>query len=126
MVVNAERKIFKPRSGLRNAEISAPPLVPYKREVLQVGTEADAEIGNHTNQLIAGVSRASSIEESRNVFFRVPYYYNRDGKSWDRTKYIAESWLPSHLNIRVQYAYLSADLWAVGDGFFEPEVVEVS
>ena len=125
-VVDIERKILKPRSGLRNAEISAPPLVPYKRDVLQVGTETDAEVGNYTNQFVAGVSRASSIEESRNVFFRLPYYYNRDGKSWDRTKYIAESWLPSHLNIRVQYAYLSADLWAVGDGFFEPKVVRTS
>jgi len=121
-IIDAERKILKPRSGLRNAEISAPPLTPYKYDVIQVGTEDDAEIGNYTNQLVAGVSRASSIEESRNVFFRMPYYYNRDGKSWDRTTYIAKNWLPSHLNVRVQYAYLSADLWAVGDGFFEPEV----
>jgi hypothetical protein len=122
-IVNAERKIFKPRSGLRNAEISAPPLLPYKYDVIQVGTEEDAKIGNHTNQLIAGVSRVSSVKESRNVFFRVPYYYNRNGKSWDRTTYIARSWMPGHLNVRVQYPYLSADLWAVGDGFFEPDII---
>ena len=125
-IINAERKILKPRSGLRNAEISAPPLVPHKYDVIQVGTEEDAEIGNYTNQLVAGVSRVSSTEESRNIFFRMPYYYNRDGKSWDRATYIAKNWLPSHLNVRIQYAYLSADLWAVGDGFFEPELTEVS
>jgi hypothetical protein len=125
-IVNAERKILKPKNGLRNAEISAPPLVPYKYDVLQVGTEQDAEVGNYTNQLIAGVSRASSVEEARNVFFRVPYYYNRDGKSWDRTTYIARNWMPSHLNVRVQYPYLSADLWSVGDAFFEPDLVEIT
>ena len=124
-IVDAEQKILKPRSGLRNAEISAPPLTPYKYDVIQVGTEEDAEIGNYTNQLVAGVSRVSSIGESRNIFFRMPYYYNRDGKSWDRATYIAKNWLPSHLNVRVQYAYLSAGLWAVGDGFFEPELTEV-
>jgi len=120
-IVDAQRKILKPRSGLRNAEISAPPLMPYKYDVIQVGTEQDAEIGNHTNQLIAGISRASSVEEARNVFFRVPYYYNRDGKSWDRTAYIARNWMPGNLNVRIQYPYLSADLWAVGDAFFEPK-----
>jgi hypothetical protein len=125
-IVDAGRAILKPRSGLRSAEISAPPLVPYKYDVLQVGTEQDAEIGNYTNQLIAGISLASSVEQSRNVFFRVPYYYNRDGKSWDRVTYIARNWMPSHLNVRVQYPYLSADLWAVGDAFFEPKLVEVS
>lgn len=121
-IIDADKKILKPKSGLRNAEFSAPPLLPTKYSVLQVGTEDDAEIGNYTNQLIAGVSRFSSVEESRNVFFRVPYYYNRDGKSWDRTKYIAENWMASNLNVRVQYPYLSADLWAVGDAFFEPEL----
>jgi hypothetical protein len=122
-IVNAQRKILKPRNGLRNAEITAPPLVPYKYDVLQVGTEADAEIGNYTNQFIAGISRASSVEESRNIFFRVPYYYNRNGKSWDRTSYIARNWMPGNLNVRVQYPYLSADLWSVGDAFFEPDII---
>jgi hypothetical protein len=122
-VVDLERKILKPKSGLRNSEIFAPPLLPYKPEVIQVGVESDAQINNYTNQLIAGVSRVSSVKESRNVFFRVPYYYNRNGKSWDRTTYIARSWMPGHLNVRVQYPYLSADLWAVGDGFFEPDII---
>lgn len=121
-VVNLERKIFRPRTGLRNAEILAPILLPYKQDAVQVGVVADASIGNYTNQLVAGVSLVSSLNTNCNVFFRVPYYYNRDGKSWDKVSYIAKNWMPSNLNVRVQYAYLSADLWTVGDAFFEPEV----
>ena len=34
--------------------------------------------------------------------------------------------MPSNLNTRIQYAYLSADLWAVGDAFFEPEVIKTT
>jgi hypothetical protein len=122
-ILDSNRKILKPKSGLRTAEISAPPLIPYKYDVIQVGTEQDAEIGNHENQLIADISKVSSIQEARNIFFRVPYYYNRDGKSWDRTTYIARCWMPGHLNVRVQYPYLSADLWSVGDAFFEPNII---
>jgi hypothetical protein len=125
LIVDAQRKILKPKTGLRNAEISAPPLLPYKYQVAQVGTQDDAEVGNYTNQLIAGMTKVSSIEESLNMFFRVPYYYNRDGKSWDRVTYIAQNWMPFHVNVRVQYPYLSADLWSVGDGFFEPEIIEI-
>ena len=122
-IVDLNRKIFKPKSGLRSAEITASSLIPYKSEVIQVGTNQDAEIFNYANQLIAGISRASSVEESRNIFFRVPYYYNRNGKSWDRTSYIARNWMPGNLNVRVQYPYLSADLWSVGDAFFEPDII---
>jgi hypothetical protein len=121
-VIDAQRKILKPRTGLREAEIQSSVLIPYKQDVIQVGNVFDAEIGNLTNQLVAGVSRVSSVEESRNVFFRVPYYYNRDGKSWNKVSYIASNWMPSNLNVRVQYAYLSAGLWAVGDAFFEPDL----
>lgn len=112
---------FAPRSGLREEEVNAPVQVPYKYDVLQVGSEKDASYGNFTNQLIAGVSRASTLEESKNVFFRMPFYYNRDGRSWDKMTYIAKNWLPSNLNVKIQYAYLSADLWVVGDAFFQPE-----
>jgi len=114
--------IKKPKNGLRNAEISAPPLWPYKSDILQVGGESDMSINNYSNQIVAGVSRVTTLEDSKNVFFRVPYYYNRNGKSWDRVEYISKNWLPDNLNKRIQYAYLSADLWAVGDGFFEPEI----
>lgn len=123
-VVDSQRNILRPKSGLRNAEISAPVLVPYKLDVIQVGSADDAKVGNYANQLVAGVSLSSSVEASKNVFFRVPYYYNRNGKSWDRVMYIARNWMPSNLNVRVQYPYLSASLWAVGDAFFEPEIEE--
>lgn len=118
--------IKKPKNGLRDIEVDAPPLWPYKPEVLQVGGETDLKINNYSNQIVAGVSRVTTIEDSKNVFFRVPYYYNRNGKSWDRVEYISKNWLPDNLNKRTQYAYLSADLWAVGDGFFEPEVFDES
>jgi hypothetical protein len=118
--------VRKPKNGLRNAEIDAPPIWPYKSEILQVGGEVDLKINNYSNQIVAGVSRVTSVEDSKNVFFRVPYFYNRDGKSWDRLNYISKNWLPDNLNKRVQYAYLSADLWAVGDGFFEPEISDES
>lgn len=124
-VVDSQRKILRPRTGLRNAEISAPLLLPYKLDTPQVGAVDDAEIGNYSNQLVAGVSRASNSDDSKNIFFRVPYYYNRNGKSWDRVMYIAKNWMPSNLNVRVQYPYLSASLWAVGDAFFEPKIEEV-
>ena len=115
-------KIIRPRSGLRSIEQDAPPLLPSKFEVIQVGDDEDAETNNYPNQFVAGVSRVTSVEESRNVYFRVPYYYNRDGKSWDRVNYITKNWLPNNLNPKIQYPYLSADLWAVGDAFFEPEI----
>lgn len=121
---NFVNKVLRPRSGLRDVEQTAPPLLPYKPEVIQVGDETDAQINNFPNQLVAGVSRVSSVEESKNVVFRVPYYYNKDGKSWDRVNYIAKNWLPNNLNTHIQYPYLSASLWAVGDLFFEPEIVE--
>jgi hypothetical protein len=123
---NSEYQVIikKPKNGLRNAELSAPPLWPYKSEILQVGGESDLSINNYSNQIVAGVSRVTTLEDSKNVFFRVPYYYNRNGKSWDRVDYITKNWLPDNLNKRTQYAYLSADLWAVGDGFFEPELIQ--
>lgn len=123
---NSDYQVFirKPKNGLRNAEVSAPPLWPYKSDILQVGGESDLSINNYSNQIVAGVSRVTTLEDSKNVFFRVPYYYNRNGKSWDRVDYISKNWLPDNLNKRTQYAYLSADLWAVGDGFFEPEIIQ--
>jgi len=115
---------IRPKSGLRSAELNAPVLMPVKYDVVQVGTEKDAKINNYSNQLIAGVTRFSSVEESKNVFFRVPYYYNRNGRSWNKIEYIKKAWMPSNLNVRIQYPYLSADLWAVGDAFFELELEE--
>lgn len=118
--------IRKPKNGLRDAEIDASPLWPYKSDILQVGGESDLKINNYSNQIVAGVSRVTSLEDSKNVFFRLPYYYNRNGKSWNRVEYITKNWLPDNLNKRTQYAYLSADLWMVGDGFFEAEIFDES
>lgn len=117
-------KTLKPKSGLRSAELNAPVLLPVKYDVPQVGSSLDAKIKNYSNQLIAGVTEVTSVERSKNVFFRVPYYYNRNGRSWKNVEYIAKSWLPSNINARVQYPYLSAGLWAVGDAFFKPEIIE--
>lgn len=117
-------KVIRPKSGLRSIEQDSTPLLPCKFESIRVGNEQDAEVNNYPNQFVAGVSRVSSVEESKNVFFRVPYYYNRDGKSWDRVNYITKNWLPNNLNSKIQYPYLSASLWAVGDAFFEPEIID--
>lgn len=115
-------KIITPRTGLRASESSAPPLLPYKQEMAICGDENDAVIGNYTNQLVAGVTRAASYNISKHLFFRVPYYYNRNGRSWKKVEYIIKNWIPANINSRVQYPYLSADLWSVGDAFFEPEI----
>lgn len=123
-VTDINKKVFKPRTGLREAEINAPVLTPYKPDTIQVGTVEDAKINNFTNQLIADVSKVCTPEQSKVVFFRMPYYYNRDGRSWDKVSYIASNWMPSNLNVRIQYPYLSADLWAVGDAFFELEIID--
>ena len=114
--------ILRPKSGLRSLEINAPILLPTKYSVTQVGTEDDYSVGAYNNQLVADRTSVTSIEESKNVFFRLPYYYNRDGRTWDLVKSIAEYWTSGTLNARVQYAYLSADLWKIGDAFFEPEI----
>lgn len=112
---------LKPRTGLRSVEIDAPILLPFKQEVCQAGDYEDLRVGNFSNQLVVGVSRVNDPDYTKNVIFRVPYYYNRGGKSWSKVEYISKNWLPAHVNSRVQYAYLSADLWSVGDAFFEPD-----
>ena len=116
-------KTLRPRSGLRSLELDAPTLIPVKYNVAQVGNNSDAKINNYSNQLIAGVTEITSTKDSKNLFFRMPYYYNRNGRSWDKVEYIIKSWLPSNINARVQYPYLSAGLWAAGDAFFKPEII---
>ncbi len=112
---------LRPKTGLRSVEVDAPILLPFKHDVCQVGGYDDLRVGNFANQLVAGVSRVSDADYTKNIIFRVPYYYNRGGRSWSKVEYISKNWVPAHVNSRVQYAYLSADLWAVGDAFFEPE-----
>lgn len=119
-VIDLEKGHLKPKSGLRSLEISSPPLLPYKQEMCQCGDYEDLRVNNFKNQMVVGYSRVNELENTRNIIFRVPYYYNRNGRSWSKVEYISKYWIPVNLNSRVQYPYLSADLWTVGDAFFEP------
>lgn len=111
------------RSGLRECESDAAPLMPFQLNLPEVGSTTDLVSRNLTNQLVCGVTRVCSYEASRNVILRVPFYYNRGGRSWNKAEYIAKSWMPNNINCRVQYGYLACGTWAVGDAFFEPQVV---
>lgn len=114
------------KSGLRSQEVSAPVLTPTKYDFPQAGTIADYEAGAFTNQLVADRTSITTTEESNNMFFRLPFYYNRDGKSWDLVQSIANYWVQAKLNSRVQYAYLAAGLWKQGDAFFDPLAIDES
>jgi len=125
---------FKVKSGLRENEINAPTLLPTKFTLAQVGTEELDSLGNRVesgaasfrNQLIAGETAIASLEDSNNMFFRLPFYYNRNGQTWGAVQSISEYWTESKLNSRVQYAFLAADLWRQGDAFFNPEIIDES
>ncbi len=123
-VVDLEAGLLRPKSGLRAIEVDSSPLLPFKQEFAQVGDDEDLRTNNYKNQLVVGVTRITSEDSVNNVIFRVPYYYNRNGKSWSKVEYIVKNWMPLNTNARVQYPYLSADLWVVGDAFFEPEYEE--
>lgn len=116
--------VFKVRSGLRAQENLAPVLLPTKYTFTQVGTEEDKTIDAYENQLIAGVTSIPDNFEANNLFFRMPFYYNRDGKTWNLVELAAKYWVSGSLNPRVQHAYLAADLWQQGDAFFEPKIAE--
>lgn len=117
---------YKVKDGLRKFEADAPILLPTKYDLAQVGTASDYEVGAFTNQLVSGRTAITTAAEANNIFFRLPFYYNRDGKSWDLVKSIADYWVQAKLNSRVQYAYLAADLWRQGDAFFEPTKLDES
>ena len=114
------------KSGLRGKENIAPTLMPTKYTLPQVGTDNDKSINVYENQLVAGVTSITTPEEANNVFFRLPFYYNRDGKTWNLVESIAKYWMSGSLNSRPQYAFLAADLWQQGDAFFEPEIIDES
>jgi hypothetical protein len=118
--------ILKVKSGLRGQENNAPVLLPTKYTLPQVGTVADKAIQAYENQMIAGVTSITTPEEANNIFFRLPFYYNRDGTTWSLVESIAKYWLSGSLNARPQYAFLAADLWQQGDAFFEPEIIDES
>jgi len=108
--------------------------LPTKFTLAQVGTEELDSLGNRVesgaasfrNQLIAGETAIASLEDSNNMFFRLPFYYNRNGQTWGAVQSISEYWTESKLNSRVQYAFLAADLWRQGDAFFNPEIIDES
>jgi len=124
-VLDKTKNLVRVRSGLRDCESDAAPLMPFKLNHIQVGSESDLDSLNMANQLVCGISRVSNTFASRTIVLRVPFYYNRGGRSWNKVKYIADSWMPNNVNCHVQYGYLAAGMWAVGDAFFEPEIVDV-
>ncbi len=115
--------IFTVRSGLRDQEINAPVNLPYMVDVLRVGTDTDAEVENYPNQLIAGIGTCQDELSANTTVIRMPFYYNRNGRTWDATVSVMANYAPSTSINRVQYAYAVADLLVADDVFFEPEVV---
>lgn len=114
---------FVVRSGLRDRELNAPVNVPYMVDVLRVGTNTDGEVGNYPNQLIADIGTCQDELSANTTVIRMPFYYNRNGRSWDAALSVMSNFAPSTSINRVQYAYAAADLLVAEDVFFEPEVV---
>jgi hypothetical protein len=108
------------RSGLRDREITAPVNTPYMVDVLRVGDDTDAETGNYPNQLIAGIGTCQDELSANTVIVRMPFYYNRNGRSWDAARQVLDNYMPSTAINRIQYAYAVADLLVADDVFFEP------
>lgn len=120
---DASAGVFVIRSGLRDRELNAPINVPYIVDVLRAGTDTDAEVANYPNQLIAGIGTCQDELSANTTVIRMPFYYNRNGRSWDAAVSVMNNYSPSTSINRVQYAYSVADLLVADDVFFEPEVV---
>lgn len=120
---NTQDGTFSVKSGLRRSQQTSTVNVPYGTDMLHVGTEGDQAIGNYPNQLIADVGVCYDEEMANTVVIRMPFYYNRNGRTWDSVVTIAENWLPATANTKVQYGYAVAGLLTADDVFFEPEVV---
>lgn len=120
---DAGEGVFVIRSGLRDRELNAPINVPYVVDVLKAGTDIDSEVANYPNQLIAGIGTCQDELSANTTVIRMPFYYNRNGRSWDAAVSVMDNYSPSTSINRVQYAYSVADLLVADDVFFEPEVV---
>lgn len=109
------------KSGLREYELEnvSSLLRPWERQYIQVGNE----FGSFQNQLIAGISEVKE-DDSYDMVFRLPFYYNRNGRTWNHVNGIRDNWIPINVSTRVQYPYLASELWSVGDAFFELEIDE--
>lgn len=114
------REVYSVKSGLREYEFESksPLLRPWERPYLQVGDEAL----NFDNQLVADISEVKEENESYDLVFRLPFYYNFNGRTWRYVLSVKENWIPANINSRVQYPYLASELWSVGDAFFELEI----
>lgn len=111
------------RSGLRERELTSPVNTPYMTDVLRVGDDIDAETGNYSNQLIADIGTCQDELSANTVIVRMPFYYNRNGRSWDAARQVLDNYMPSTAINRIQYAYAVADLLVADDVFFEPITV---
>jgi hypothetical protein len=120
MVYNIDDGTFSVKNGLRANESTAPVNLPYTTDVLRVGDNSDSEIDNFPNQLIADISTSQDEESANTVVIRMPFYYNRNGRTWDATVSVLENYVPCTSLKRVQYAYSAADLLVADDILFEP------
>lgn len=112
--------LYSVRSGLRDRELTAPVNTPYVVDVLRVGDDTDSETGNYPNQLIADIGTCQDELSANTVIIRMPFYYNRNGRSWDAARQVLDNYMPSTAINRIQYAYAVADLLVADDVFFEP------
>ena len=119
---NSSDNTFTVLSGLRANQSTAPVNTPYIVDTLKVGDDTDAEVYNYPNQLIADVSTSQDELLANTMVVRMPFYYNRDGRSWDATRSVLENYAPETSIKRVQYSYANADLLVCEDVFFEPVV----
>ncbi|NBX49173.1 hypothetical protein EBT25_04370 [bacterium] len=111
---------YSVRSGLRSLSSTSPVNIPYSVDLLRAGDESDLECGNFPNQAVAGISTCQDELSANTIVLRMPFYYNRNGRSWDAATVIMENYSPSTAIARVQYAYAAADLAVADDIFFEP------
>ena len=113
---------FTVLSGLRANQSTAPINTPYIVDTLKVGDDTDEEVYNYPNQLIADISTCQDELSANTTVIRMPFYYNRDGRSWDAARSVLENYTPETSIKRIQYGYAAADLLVCEDVFFEPVV----
>jgi hypothetical protein len=106
---------YRVRDGLRRVELDSPVNLPVIYDVLHVGTEQDSEVGVYGNQLVAGMGVCRDTNLSNTVVIRMPFYYNRDGRTWNSARSIVENWMPGTVEKRLQYGYAAADLLVAED-----------
>jgi hypothetical protein len=78
-------------------------------------------VGMYANQLVAGMAVCRDVNLSNTIVVRMPFYYNRNGRTWDAARAIVESWMTATADKKLQYGYPVADLLVAEDVFFEIE-----